>query len=67
MLMIVKCLKVRVKVRPATSYVTLKKKILNLYPAPTAPSSPDVILKNTIKLWFLEVALLVPETLSQDK
>ena len=36
-----------------------------LYPAPTTPSSLDVILKSTIKaVWFLEVVLLVPETLS---
>ena len=36
-----------------------------LYPAPTTPSSLDVILKSTIKIvWFLEAVLLVPETLS---
>ena len=36
-----------------------------LYPAPTTPSSLDVILKSTIKaVWFLEVVLWVPETLN---
>ena len=36
-----------------------------LYPAPTNPSSLDVILKSTIKaVWFLEAVLLVAETLS---
>ena len=61
MLMIVKCLKVRIKASPATSYVTFKI-IKELYSAPTTPSSLDVILKSAIKaVWFL---LLVPETLS---
>ena len=45
--------------------MTFKITLKNLYPEPTAPSSLDGIIKNTIKaVWFLEAELLVPETLS---
>ena len=66
MLMIGKCLQVRIKAEPSTSYETFKIIIIKkLYPVSIAPSSLDIILKSTIKaVWFLEVVLLVPETLS---